>query len=286
MGEHFASELIRKGAKVYGTARTKAHAQDLSDLGIEPLLISSASEVGRLLSKEKLSRISHLLDSIPLARKNDHFTPPQAEFLADLLSGLPHLRWAGYLSTTAVYGDSQGEWVDENTPASPGSDRGKARLWAESLWKEHFPAVEIFRLPGIYGPGRNILPRLLAGDYKAVRWDPPRYANRIHVADIVASLSAAVTQSSPGRIINIADDYPCPHAEYVEELCKAVGAPPPRFLTPEEAAKELSPTVLEFFRENKRVSNRKLHRELLPDLRYPSFREALPELLEEARSGR
>ncbi len=256
-------------------------------MGIEPVLMPSAENLTDfLLKKEKLAEITHLLDSIPLTRNDQRYDAPQAGFLPKLLDLLPHLEWAGYLSTTAVYGDSGGEWVDETSPTLPASLRGEARLRAERAWQTLFPSAEVFRLPGIYGPGRNILSKLISGEYKTVRWDPPRYSNRVHVADIVAALSTAMEKPRPGRILNVTDDFPCPHADYVEELCKAIGAPMPRFLTAEEAARELSPLALDFFRENKRISNKKLHRELLPRLRYPSFREALPELVAELQSGR
>lgn len=277
-------ELIHRGAKVYGTARTEEHARRLVAMGIEPVLIPSAENLIDFPFKEKLADITHLLDSIPLARDDHRYHAPQAVFLPKLLSLLPHLEWAGYLSTTAVYGDSGGEWVDENSLTLPVSLRGEARLQAEKVWQTFFPSAEIFRLPGIYGPGRNILPKLLSGEYKTVRWDTPRYSNRVHVADIVAALSSAMKKPRPGRILNVTDDFPCPHADYVEELCKAIGAPKVRYLTPEEAERELSPSALDFFRENKRISNKKLHQELLPRLRYPSFREALPELVAELRS--
>lgn len=281
VGKCLGAAMARQGAKVYGTTRSKDEVKTLSALGIEPVLISSVPDIGSLLSERELKEISHLVDSIPLVKGDHHYAPPQARFFGDLLPFFPRLAWAGYLSTTAVYGDTRGHWVDESSPTLPGTDRGVARLLAEDGWQNYFSAAEIFRLPGIYGPGRNLLPRLLAEDYKVVRWEPPRYSNRIHVDDIVSVLMAAMEAPSPGRIVNLADDFPCSHADYVEELCRAVKAPPPRWLTPEEAEKELSPTVLEFFKENKRVSNKKLHRELLPDLRYPTFREALPELLRE-----
>ncbi|MDX8401083.1 MAG: SDR family NAD(P)-dependent oxidoreductase, partial [Mariprofundaceae bacterium] len=178
-------------------------------------------------------------------------------------------------STTGVYGDAGGAWVDETTPCRPSSPRGLERLRAERAWLDSGLPAEIFRLAGIYGPGRNILKRLRAGGYRAVRWQPPRWSNRIHVDDILAALLAAIARPRPRRIVNLADDLPYPHADYACELAEAIGAPRPELIAPDEAARLLSPAALDFFRDDKRVRNRLLHRELLPELRYPDFRAAL-----------
>jgi len=171
--------------------------------------------------------------------------------------------------------------VDESFPCEPASARGRARLAAERAWLASGLPAEVFRLAGIYGPGRNLVARLRAGGYKAVRWSPPRWSNRIHVDDIVAVLLAAMEAPRPGRIVNLADDAPMPHADYVCELARLIGAPEPILLSPEQAARELSPAALEFFRDSKRVRNTRLHAELLPQLRYPDFRAGLASLLEE-----
>ncbi|MDQ6966447.1 MAG: SDR family NAD(P)-dependent oxidoreductase, partial [Mariprofundaceae bacterium] len=115
--------------------------------------------------------------------------------------------------------------------------------------------------------------------YRAVQWDSPRYSNRIHVDDIVAALLAAMNKPRAGRIVNLADDEPLPHAEYVILLARMIEAPPPLLLTPEQAETQLPPSVLDFFRDNKRVSNRLLHAELLNELTYPDFRKGLKSLL-------
>ncbi|MDQ7012202.1 MAG: SDR family NAD(P)-dependent oxidoreductase, partial [Mariprofundaceae bacterium] len=186
---------------------------------------------------------------------------------------------AGYLSTTGVYGDAGGAWVDETWECRPTSQRGIERLKAERAWLDSGLPVEIFRLAGIYGPERNIIGKLRAGGYKAVRWQPPHFSGRIHVDDIIAALMAAMRRPRPGRIVNVADDEPLPHERYVSELAAMVGAPAPILLTPEEGRRELSAAVLDFFSDNKRIANRLLHRELLPSLKYPNFRTAVPELL-------
>lgn len=143
--------------------------------------------------------------------------------------------------------------------------------------KSGLPA-EVFRIAGIYGPERNILPRLMAGNYRAVKWDPPHYSSRIHVDDIVAAIVAAMVHPRAGRIVNLSDDLPLPHEEYVQELAAMIGAPEPLILSPEEGAAQMPPAALDFFRDNKRVSNRLMHEELLSQLHYPNFRSAVQEL--------
>ncbi|RMG50406.1 MAG: SDR family NAD(P)-dependent oxidoreductase, partial [Gammaproteobacteria bacterium] len=217
--------------------------------------------------------------SIPLAREQGACRPPQVSWLPALADRLDSVRWCGYLSSTAVYGDAGGAWVDESTPCVPESARGRARLAAEQAWLASGLPAEVFRIAGIYGPGRNLIAKLRAGGYRAVRWQPPRWSNRIHVDDIVSALMAAMHKPKPGRIVNLADDLPLPHDEYVTELAERIGASPPIILTPVEAEEQLSPAMLDFFHDSKRVSNQLLHRELLPRLRYPDFRSAIDDLL-------
>ena len=143
--------------------------------------------------------------------------------------------------------------------------------------KSGLPA-EIFRIAGIYGPERNIISKLKAGCYRAVRWHPPHFSSRIHVDDIVAALISAMHANEPGRIVNLADDLPLPHDEYISEVARLVGAPDPVILTPEQGEIELSPAMLDFFRDNKRVSNRLMHETLLPNMKYPDFRTAIADL--------
>ena len=226
-----------------------------------------------------------MLDSIPLERMPDGLRAGQPRWLPALAQRLGHVRWAGYLSTTGVYGDADGAWVNESWPCRPTSQRGTERLRAEQAWLDSGLPAEVFRLAGIYGPGRNMIPRLLAGGYRAVQWEPPHYSGRVHVTDIVAAIMAAMVRPRPGRIVNVADDTPLPHADYVVELAAMIGAPPPVLLTPEEGERELPAAALDFFRDNKRVSNRLLHAELLPALRYPAFRDAVSSLLSEVQEA-
>jgi len=168
--------------------------------------------------------------------------------------------------------------VDESWPCRPTGERGIRRLEAEAAWLGSGLPAEVFRIAGIYGPGRNVIAELKQGRYRTVRWQTPHWSNRIHVDDIVAALLAAMVRPRPGRIVNLCDDVPLPHADYVLELAQLVGAPAPLILDAVQAERELSPATLAFFRDNKRVSNALLHRELLPELRYASFRDAVDSL--------
>ncbi len=214
-----------------------------------------------------LREVTVIVDSIPLDRE---MRAVQPNWLAALLARCPNLRQAIYLSSSSVYGDASGAWVDESWPCRPTSRRGQQRLQAERCWRKPGVPLSILRLAGIYGPERNLARRLRAGNYQAVAWEPARYANRVHVEDIARCLLAAIERRATG-IFNISDDLPLPHAEYVQRLASLLGAPAPEILAPEEASKRLPARVLDFFRDSKRLDNRRMHRYLCEHLRYPDF---------------
>jgi len=277
VGERLARAAMANGIHVIATTRREERAAELRAAGIE-VEVALPDQLDDAL----LSRVDGVVDSIPLSRSAEGVVATQPAWLPHLAPRLAHLRWAGYLSTTGVYGDAGGEWVDEERYCDPDSERGQQRLLAEQEWLASPLPAELFRIAGIYGPGRHIISRLQAGDYRAVRWQPPHWSNRIHVDDIVAALLAAMQKPRAGRIVNLADDCPLPHDAYVSELAQLVGAPPPLILTEAEGEAQLPAAMLDFFRDNKRISNRRLHAELLPQLRYPSFREAVAGLLDDA----
>ncbi len=281
VGTRLARRAMDAGIHVLATTRSESRASTLRGFGIEAVVVASPDR----LAEAQLDSVDAVLDSIPLTRDEHGMHASQSEWLPHLAPRLPHLRWAGYLSTTGVYGDAGGAWVDEEHPCDPSSARGQQRLLAEQEWLASALPAEVFRIAGIYGPERNILARLMSGDYRAVRWQPPHWSNRIHVDDIVAALQAAMARPRAGRIVNLADDCPLPHDEYVTELAGMIGAAKPVILTPAEGEAQLSATALDFFRDNKRISNRRLHAELLPALKYPSFREAVATLQETSPTG-
>jgi len=275
VGTKLAAACLKLGIQVKATTRNTAAVSGLQALGADVVYNDTPSD----LPTQWLQLCEAVLDSIPLSY-HDKRIPQQSQslWLAPLLTKLPNMTWAGYLSATSVYPDSQGAWVDETTPPNTNSLRGKERIMAEQAWLKHVKHAEVFRLAGIYGNDRNILGKIQAGNYTTVAWQPQHYSNRIHVDDIVSALIAAMRAPSPQRIVNLSDDAPCSHADYACQLAAFIQAPQPIILSPKQAETQLSASFLDFFRDNKRISNRKMHQELLSDLRYPSFKAALQSL--------
>ncbi len=271
VGQKLGKSCIRQGIKVKATVRKQEAADKLMQEGFDVVVNTNPAS----LDASWLQACDAVLDSIPLNydEKRQPFET-QSSWVQPLVEQLPNLKWAGYLSATSVYADSGGNWIDETSTNFSSSPRGLQRLKAEQAWLNSSAPAEIFRLAGIYGNDRNIVSKLMAGHYKTVAWHPPHYSNRIHVDDIVAALLAAMRKPEANRILNIADDEPCSHQEYVCTLADMVGAPQPMVLTPEQAEQEMSAAYLDFFRDNKRISNQKLHQSLLPRLKYPGFRQA------------
>ncbi|MBL4774848.1 MAG: SDR family oxidoreductase [Mariprofundus sp.] len=275
VGEKLARACLAEGLQVYATTRHQRRALALEKLGITSYCVDSPVD----LTDELLASVDAILDSIPLHRDAHGVHAMQSTWLPKLSLKCPNLIWAGYLSTTGVYGDANGAWVDESWPCQPSSARGRQRLLAEQAWLMSSLPAEVFRLAGIYGPERNIFERLKAGDYQAVVWQPAHYSSRIHVDDIVAALMAAMQSPKAGRIVNVADDMPLPHADYVCEVASMIAAPQPVLLSEEEGRDQLSAAALSFFQDNKRVSNHLLHQELLAELKYPDFRHGIGSIM-------
>ena len=192
------------------------------------------------------------------------------------------LSWLGYLSTTGVYGDRTGGWVDETARLLPTGERGRRRVAAEQgwlqLWRDRGAPVHIFRLAAIYGPGRSAFDALRAGSAKRID-KPGQVFSRIHVEDLSNVLIASMERPRPGAVYNVCDDDPAPPEAVVAHAAELLGiAPPP--LVPFEAA-ELSPMARSFYDDNKRVANRLLKTELGVILRYPDFRAGLAAILAE-----
>ncbi len=196
------------------------------------------------------------------------------------IAALPGLRWLGYLSTTGVYGDRGGGWVDETARLLPTGERGRRRVAAEQgwlgLWHDSGVPVHIFRLAGIYGPGRSAFDALRAGTAKRID-KPGQVFSRIHVEDLARVLVASIGQPRPGAVYNVCDDDPSPPEAVVAHAATLLGMPQPP-LVPFEAA-ELSPMARSFYDDNKRVSNRLIKTELGVCLLYPDFRVGLAAIL-------
>ncbi|WP_224199636.1 MULTISPECIES: Rossmann-fold NAD(P)-binding domain-containing protein [Pacificimonas] len=203
-----------------------------------------------------------VLSSVPPGKDGD---PMLARFRESLA---PREGWTGYLSSTGVYGDADGAWVDESAPT--GSGRREARSDADAAWRA-LGDVHIFRLPGIYGPGRSAFERLADG--KAQRIDAPgQVFSRVHVEDIAAAVLAALNDPAPG-IYNISDDQPAPNHEVIACAARLMDREPPPLIPLEDA--QLSPMARGFYAENRRVANGKMKRDLKVRLRYPDYERGL-----------
>lgn len=214
-----------------------------------------------------IASATHILSSVP---PSDGADPVLTAHAASLINA--PARWIGYLSSTGVYGDTGGAWIDESAPA----DRGRRpdRNAADAAWGAIFPESWVFRLPGIYGPGRSALDRVAAG--QAHRIDlPDQIFSRIHVDDIVAGIRASF--DGPPGVYNLADDLPAPQNAVVEAACELLGVAPPPLLPIDEAG--LSPMARSFYAENRRVAAGRAHRLLGWRPRYPDYRAGLHAIL-------
>lgn len=269
-----AERLRAKGWSVAGTCRDEARRAALETRGIA----THRFERGRKLpdAARLLGGFDHVLSSVPPDAAGD---PVLDEHGADL-AALTRLRWVGYLSTTGVYGDRAGGWVDETSELRPSGERGRRRVAAEAGWlrlaSEQGLPVHLFRLAGIYGPGRNVIAQLRAGTARRLH-RPGQVFSRIHVADIATVLEASMAKPHPGAIYNLCDDDPAAPSEVVAHAAKLLGVVPPPEQSPEAAA--LSPMARSFWDDNKRVRNDRIRTELGVRLRYPSYREGLAAIL-------
>ena len=222
-----------------------------------------------------LQEVSHVLLSISPNAAGD---PVLAQHQAEFLAAASNLEWVGYLSTTAVYGHRDGAWVDENTPVAPTSERGNWRVQAEEQWQAiaELP-LHIFRLAGIYGPGRGPFAKLMAGKARRII-KPGQVFSRIHVEDIAQVLEASIAQPNPGAIYNLCDDDPAPPQDVLGYAAELLGLPIPSEVPFDEAG--MSPMARSFYQENKRVRNHRIKEELTVTLLYPSYREGLRAVLE------
>jgi nucleoside-diphosphate-sugar epimerase len=261
---YISRHLQGAGIAVTATVRTGAKADELRRRGIVTRVFSSSC-VDPLLTEDIRSGDA-ILSSIPPTESGD---PVLATF-AGTIAGASKPKWIGYLSTVGVYGDHAGNWVDEATPTMSGNRRSQLRIAAEQAWLAL--GAHVFRLSGIYGPGRNQLASLAAGTAKRII-KPDQVFNRIHAADIAAVIAASLARPRPGGIYNVTDNEPAPPQHVVEFAAKLCGRPPPPEIAYEAA--ELSPMARSFYLENRRVRNDLIRTELRVKLAYPSYREGL-----------
>lgn len=191
--------------------------------------------------------------------------------------------WVGYLSTTGVYGDHQGGWVDEATPLSPSTTRGQLRVEAEAAWQSLGLPLHIFRIAGIYGPGRGPFAKVRNGTARRII-KKNQVFSRIHVDDIAQVLAASISKPNPGAIYNLCDDDPAPPEDVIEHAAALLGLPIPPAQDFETA--KMTPMARSFYAESKRVRNDRIKEELGVKLLFPDYRSGLKSLLEQERTMR
>jgi nucleoside-diphosphate-sugar epimerase len=263
-----ARRLVPQGWRVIGTTRDPARAEAFRSQGVEPLIWPG--DLGPALAKA-----THILCSAAPDGMGDPFLRAAPEIAG---SGA---EWVGYLSTTGVYGDHQGGWVDETTPLTPQSDRGRQRVVAERQWLETGLPVHIFRLAGIYGPGRGPFEKVRDGTARRII-KPGQVFGRIHVDDIAQVLEASIRRPNPGAAYNVCDDNPCPPEEVIAHAAQLLGLPNPPAVQFEDAA--LGPMARSFYSESKRTRNDRIKDELGVRLLYPDYPAGLAALLKDEAS--
>ncbi len=266
-----ARRLIARGWTVAGTTRRDGAQTAIAADGVEPVAFDGVG------AAEAIAAATHVLACAPPGADGD----PALAAHGRALAAAPGLRWIGYLSTTGVYGDAGGAWVDEASPLAPVSERGRRRVAAEAAWRAlaeaRGAALAIFRLPGIYGPGRSALEGLRDGTAKRIV-KPGQVFSRIHVADIARAVEAAIERNFDGPV-NLADDEPAASADVTAHAARLLQVEPPPEIPFEAAAASMSEMALSFYAESKRVSNARMKAALgvAPD--YPTYREGLAAIL-------
>jgi dTDP-D-glucose 4,6-dehydratase len=263
-----AKQLSKDGWKVSGTSQSES---------AETAIHTFSGDAPMEPETNVLENVTHILISIPPNARHD---PTIAWHKEDIIK-LKSLKWVGYLSTTGVYGDTNGKIVDETAPTRPTSQRSQNRLNAETQWLNLYNAhnlpIHVFRLPGIYGPGRSALDQVAAG--KTQRIDKPgQQFSRIHVIDITNTIMQSIASPNPGRIYNVCDNEAASPADVKAYACKLLGVPAPTPVPYEVAAKSMSPMALSFWRDNRRVDNTRIKSELGVQLNYPTYRDGLKEI--------
>lgn len=259
-----ARRLIPQGWQVIGTTRSPARAAAMRGDGVEPLLLPASLAPA-------LARATHILSSVA---PDDAGDPILRDHAAELAAARPV--WAGYLSTTAVYGDHDGGWVDETTSLAPTTRRGKARVAAEAAWSALGLPLHIFRLAGIYGPGRGPFEKVRDGTARRII-KPGQVFSRIHVDDIAQVLESSIRHPNSGAIYNVCDDDPAPPEDVIGHAAELLGLPLPPAIPYDEA--EMTPMARSFYAESKRVRNDRMKTELGISLIHPTYREGLAALL-------
>ena len=265
-----ASSLLPVGWKISGTTRNEKKLFELGETGIEPCLWGESG------IEDAFSKATAVLIS---AGPNEEGDPVFLRYQKLFEKYAANLDWVGYLSTTGVYGNFNGQWVDEETPLNPQTKRGQLRLSAEQGWQSvsGLP-MHIFRLAGIYGPGRGPFSKVRNGTAKRII-KKGQVFSRTHVDDITQVLLASLNAPNPGRVYNICDNHPAPPQDVIGYAAELLGLPLPPIVNFEDA--DLSPMARSFYAENKKVANTRIKSELGITLLYPDYKAGLKAMLQD-----
>lgn len=280
-GRTIAERRTARGDNVTGTVRTRDKAQALAAAGLSARVFGPEGRDSAI--DADLANSDALLISVPPGPGED----PVLATYARQIAAARNLRWIGYLSTIGVYGDHQGAWVDEQTPATPTNTRSRERADAEQAWlafgAANNIAVHVFRLAGIYGPGQSQLAQLARGTARRII-KPGQVFNRIHVEDIARVVDASLERPRAGAIYNVTDNEPAPPQDVVTFAASLCGVEPPPEIGLDDAG--LTEMGRSFYAESKRVRNDLLRNELGVTLAYPTYREGLKALREAGEGPR
>lgn len=274
-GLGYTGTAIAAGAAALGwrvTATSRSPSGRSAPSGVALISFADAAAV--------LAEATHVVQT---AAPDEHGDPALARYSVEI-SRSPRLRWAGYLSTTGVYGDRDGDWVDEDTPVAPTVPRAQRRVAAENAWVAALPGrpVDLFRVAGIYGPGRSAFDDLRSGQARRVL-KPGHLFGRIHRDDIAAAVLAAMQQARPPgpRVLNLADDEPAASADVTAEAARLLDMEPPPLIPFAEAVGSMSAMGRSFWNENRRVRSEKTQAQLGLRWQYPTYREGLRAILQQ-----
>lgn len=260
--------LLAKGWRVIGTTRTAEKAQDIQASGVEPIIWPDTD------MSVAIKAADHILISAAPAADGDPVLNAWGDQIAAREGAL---RWLGYLSTTGVYGNHNGGWVDETTPLTPSTRRGEWRKAAEESWAAipDLP-LHIFRLAGIYGPNRGPFSKVLNGTARRIIKDGQVFS-RTHVEDIAQVITASIKHPNAGAVYNVCDDDPVPPQDVIAHAAELLGLPVPEAVDFDQA--DLTPMARSFYAESKKVANARIKDELGVVLKYPTYRAGLAALL-------
>lgn len=264
------ARLDRDDWAITGTVRTQESADAITALGVTPLVVP----------RDDIAEALHAATHLLVSAAPDVAGDPMLRDYHDVIAAAPSLKWVGYLSTTGVYGDHGGAWVDEATPLTPATKRGQARVEAEAKWSafctQNDFSLAIFRLAGIYGPGRGPFAKLLAGTARRII-KADQVFSRIHVDDIAQAVASALNRPDSSGVYNICDNDPAPPQDVLGHAAELLGLPLPAEEDFETA--EMSPMARSFYAESKKVRNDKMKAELGVELIYPTYAAGLKALL-------